>query len=586
MVRRLLTLFDQLKLGVPPAEELGATLRAELRPGRGGERGATLTLDAIGQGGRAVHTVREQALGIAQAARDLGCAARPCDAAELCAEIERTAAEAGVRPEGSAAAAGAVRIDLPAGFAGLDHDLVVVTGLDARAYGAGAGAEEALLGEHLRARLPAPSRPASARERQAWQRAELAWTIAGARWIAVSFTRGDEAEPNDPHPVYRWAAARAGRERDEPASRVAAGASRLGPRGAELIATAAGAPPAPDIAERARIERIRASFFLDPRAAGDAYSGQVDLDADAPLRAQLQAAVGGARPDKPIAVTHIERAAGCAFAGFARRVLRVRRVEDLLESADARERGTLVHRALQASFEVLRELGPDREPADLLAAARVAAEAALGAGRPVTPLRREAIDKAIADVLQVVVRAIEAVDPVRFLLAERRFGAGEAPPWEALELAPEEEGRPSLHVDGQIDRIDRSADGRVARVIDYKTGRPPEREEQLRGLQLPLYAAVVARALRPEEVQALYISVRQRGLVEESPRTPDAQRALAAQSPEAARTARRVVQALWDGRVTPRPARDTLCVRCDARDVCRRPAVIPIEEPATAEEQA
>src|SRR5690606_17836656 len=148
--------------------------------------------------------------------------------------------------------------------------------------------------------------------------------------------------------------------------------------------------------------------FLDPRAPADPHTGLVELGADVALRAQLQAAVGGALPDRPIAVTHIERAAGCAFAGFARRVLRVRRVEDLLEAADARERGDMIHRALQASFEALRELGaPDADPAERLAAARAAAERALGAGAAAAPLRREAIDKAIEDALQVVVRAID-----------------------------------------------------------------------------------------------------------------------------------------------------------------------------------
>jgi RecB family exonuclease len=361
-----------------------------------------------------------------------------------------------------------------------------------------------------------------------------------------------------------------------------------------------GAPPSPDVAERARIERLRAAFFLDVRAPADPHTGQVALEADPALRAQIVAAIGGARPDQPIAVTHIERATGCRFAGFARRVLRVRRVEDLLESADARERGTLIHKALQAAFEALRELGPDRDPAEQLGVARAAAEAAVGAGAALSPLRRDAIEKAVSDALQVVVRAIEGGEPVdarglsghpptqprcapepavRFFLAERRFGAGEPPPWEALEIAPED-GGPSLFVDGQIDRIDRSTDGRLARVIDYKTGRLPDKKEQQEGLQLPLYAAVVRRALGPEEVRAHYIAVRQRGLVEESPGSAGAQRELAAREPDAARRARVAVRALWEGDVAPRPAREALCARCDARDVCRRPAVMPVDEAA------
>ncbi|WP_437960008.1 PD-(D/E)XK nuclease family protein [Sorangium sp. So ce119] len=583
IVRRFLSLLDKLGFGEPGVEELRAALRGERRGGGG------IALEAMGQGARAARAIREQAEALARAARDLGCEERSATAAEVYAELERAAAEQGAGPRGDAGRAGAVRVDVAAGFTALEHDVVVVTGLDARAYGGSPGADETLLGEPLRARLPAPSRPASGRERQAAQRAELGWALAGARSIAVCFTRGDDSEPNEPHPLFEAAAAGGARRRTEPASRVAPDAATLGPRDAELVALAGGGRPAADIAERVRIERARADFFLDPRAPIDLHTGRVRLDEDPALVAQLRAAIGGAHPDRPIAVTHIERAVGCAFAGFARRVLNVRRAEDLAESADARERGTLIHRALQASFEALRELGPDRDPAEQLAAARAAAEAALGVSAPMAPLRREAVEKAIADVLEVVVRAIdgeESSPELRFFLAERRFGAGEAPPWQPLELPPSDDdeegaaGAPSLWVDGQIDRIDRSTDQRVVRVVDYKTGKLPDAKERRRALQLPLYSAIAARALGAEEVRAVYIGVRQRGMIELWPRTAEEQRALAEGWGEAARTARAAVVALWHGRAAPRPALPTLCARCDARDVCRRPAVVPTDEAA------
>ncbi|WP_433936001.1 PD-(D/E)XK nuclease family protein [Sorangium cellulosum] len=583
IVRRFLSLLDKLGFGEPGVEELRAALRGERRGGGG------IALEAMGQGARAARAIREQAEALARAARDLGCEERSATAAEVYAELERAAAEQGAGTRGDAGRAGAVRVDVAAGFTALEHDVVVVTGLDARAYGGSPGADETLLGEPLRARLPAPSRPASGRERQAAQRAELGWALAGARSVAVCFTRGDDSEPNEPHPLFEAAVAGGARQRTEPASRVAPDAATLGPRDAELVALAGGGRPAADIAERVRVERARADFFLDPRAPIDLHTGRVRLDEDPALVAQLRAAIGGAHPDRPIAVTHIERAVGCAFAGFARRVLHVRRAEDLAESADARERGTLIHRALQASFEALRELGPDRDPAEQLAAARAAAEAALGVSAPMAPLRREAVEKAIADVLEVVVRAIdgeESSPELRFFLAERRFGAGEAPPWQPLELPPSDDdeegaaGAPSLWVDGQIDRIDRSTDQRVVRVVDYKTGKLPDAKERRRALQLPLYSAIAARALGAEEVRAVYIGVRQRGMIELWPRTAEEQRALAEGWGEAARTARAAVVALWHGRAAPRPALPTLCARCDARDVCRRPAVVPTDEAA------
>ncbi|AUX41857.1 hypothetical protein SOCE26_032820 [Sorangium cellulosum] len=584
IVRRFLALLDKLGFGEPGAQELRAALRAERR-GAG-----AVALEAMGQGARAARAIREQAEALARAARDLGCEEHPAAVAEVYAELERAAAEQGAGPRGDAGRAGAVRVDVAAGFAALDHDVVVVTGLDARAYGGSPGADETLLGEPLRARLPAPSRPASGRERQAAQRAELGWALAGARSVALCFTRGDDSEPNEPHPRFAAAVAAGVRERVEPASRVALDATALGPRDAELIALAAGARPGPDIAEQVLIERARADFFLDPRAPIDRHTGRVLLDQDPALLAQLTAAIGGAHPGRPIAVTHIERAVGCAFAAFARRVLHVRRADDLAESADARERGTLIHRALQAAFEALRELAPDRDPAEQLAAARAAAEEALGVAAPMAPLRREAVEKAIADVMEVVARAVfgdDAASPeLRFFLAERRFGAGEPAPWQPLELPPSDDdeegaaGAPSLWVDGQIDRIDRSTDRRVVRVVDYKTGKLPDAKERRRALQLPLYSAIAARALGAEEVRAVYVGVRQRGLVELWPRTAEDQRALAEGWAEAARTARAAVVALWRGRAAPRPTLPTLCARCDARDVCRRPAVVPADEAA------
>jgi hypothetical protein len=39
-----------------------------------------------------------------------------------------------------------------------------------------------------------------------------------------------------------------------------------------------------------------------------------------------------------------------------------------------------------------------------------------------------------------------------------------------------------------------------------------------------------------------------------------------------------VVLGLWRGEVAPRPWDGKLCARCDARDVCRRPDVAPVDD--------
>jgi ATP-dependent helicase/nuclease subunit B len=146
-------------------------------------------------------------------------------------------------------------------------------------------------------------------------------------------------------------------------------------------------------------------------------------------------------------------------------------------------------------------------------------------------------------------------------------------------LRGDDHGGAVVYVDGQIDRVDVSADRRRARVVDYKTGRLPAAEDHGKSaFQLPLYAAVVARALGCEAVEAGYVSVRPRGIVEEQPRAAEDRRALGAQRDEIAGAARRVILSMWKGDVPPRPAKATLCAHCDVRDVCRRPAVAPIEE--------
>lgn len=572
IARRLFFLVDRLKLGRPPVREIGAALRAEGRGGGG------LSLRALGEGAAAVRALREAARMLVEAAASVGLADRPSAVADFAAELNLMAQEISGGIGGGSAQAGAVRIARAADIAGLSHDLVAVMGLGERAYGILPG-DEALLDERIRSRLPSSCRPPSARERETSRRAELFWAIAGAARVVTSFCSGDEGDLAAPHRLIRWAEAAGGKKHQEPASRLSRRASMLDARGAELVALAGGALPRAEIAERIEIEQGRLAFFLDPRAPSHPFSGRVELG-DEGARRRLRASVGGDAPERPVAVTAIERAAGCAFAGFARRVLRTRRSDDLSESADARERGTLVHRALEAAFEGLRdEGGGGDDPARLLAAARARAERALGLSGAMAPLRREAVLQAVGDALAVVARSIDAGEALRFREAERKFGLGEAAPWGALELKGEEEGAPSVYVDGQIDRIDVSVDGRRARVVDYKTGKVPSLDEHGKlAFQLPLYAAVAANAYGCEEVEALYVSVGKRGWIEESPKEGEPRKALGGRRAEVGEAARRVIVAMWQGEMAPRPLKATLCGRCDARDICRRPAVAPMEE--------
>ena len=573
--RRLWKLLDRLELGLIPEAELHAALRSEGK-GAGG-----IAARALGEGSAAVRAVRESARALIEAARLVGLGDEPVGPADFTAELSQIASElgTGLLASTTSARAGAVRLARPADVAGLGHDLLIITGLAERAY-SGAEGDLALLGPRVERELPPASRPPSARDREAARSAELAWAMGAAARVVLAFAAGDEPSA-PPHPLVRWARDAGVPERVEPASRVGRQASVLDARGAELRSLAAGVLPRGELAERAAIERGRLAFFLDPRAPGDAFSGRVFL-ADEPAALRLQRAVGGDSRGAPVAVTAIERAAGCAFAGFSRRVLRVRRVEDLTESADARERGTLVHRALDAAFAAARDAGWSAERKAALTAARAAAERAVGARSSMTPLRRESVGDAVSDALSVVRRALD--EPAfRFSLAEQGFGPREGAPdrgyWPALELPDPEGAGPSVFIDGQIDRIDVSPDRRRARVVDYKTGKLPVGDEHGRtAFQLPLYAKVVAAALGTPEVEAMYVSVRPRGLVEEYPKVEEGRLALGARRDEVATAARRVIVGLWQGEASPRPVKAALCARCEARDICRRPAVAPVDE--------
>lgn len=584
-------LCDRLQLGTPSMNELGAALRVE------GQRGRSLALRAIGEGSAAVRALRDAARGIVEAALAVGMESTPAKVEELLAEIRRSAA--GSRIDGGGGRAGAVRIARPSELCAIEHQLLIVTGLSPSGYGP--EGEGALIDERLWAALPAGARPKTARERDRVRRVELAWAMGSARRVILSLAAGEEEGAH--HPIIARAMRAGVGVRQEPSSRVSRAASRIDPRGAELVALSAGSLPAPLIADRVSIERARLAFFLDPRGEPGPFTGRIEID-DPALAAHLRACVGGDSRERPISVTNLEKAAGCAFAGFARRVWRTRRSEDALEAADPRERGNQVHAAVAAAFAAARDAGGKADRQKALVAAREAAIKALGADKEAAPLRREILTTAVADALALVAHGL-AEEGFSFGLAEQPFGPDELPPWDVLPLPPEPglDGQTvfveqaeslTVFVEGKIDRIDRAdGDKRSARIVDYKTGTlPKEGEQGSLHLQLPLYAAAVARALGVEEVQALYISADKRGAISASPsdRSPEKtearRRAIADRRGDATRVARRAVLGLWSGRIDPRPQKSEICEWCDARDVCRRPAVVPEELEGDAEEGA
>jgi RecB family exonuclease len=356
----------------------------------------------------------------------------------------------------------------------------------------------------------------------------------------------------------------------------------LSARSRELATIAfEGASKDVDVERRVALEKERLAFFLDPRRPANPWTGSIDTGAE-PVRDHLREAFGGTI-SRPIAATAIERAAQCRFSAFAAGVLRASSTDTIGEALEPWQRGSLVHRALWVAFEALRKRHVDLGRDELVAAASAAARKALVRDQG-SPLYRAEVDRALRDVAAVVEWSLEDDSDFHFAYGERSFGAGPAsqgrrddPGWPALALR---DGDASVYVKGRIDRIDLSRDGARARVIDYKTGALPAwKDVGTLVFQPPLYAYVVLLQmgiLSLPEVRAFYLDTSKR-----PPRTLPIEKSQVFSieaMKTAERSAARVVIDLWNGNVAPRPADASICSRCDVRDICRRPAAMPIDE--------
>jgi RecB family exonuclease len=239
------------------------------------------------------------------------------------------------------------------------------------------------------------------------------------------------------------------------------------------------------------------------------------------------------------------------------------------------------------AFEAIRPRWGSATHAEIETIAREAARKAVLAEKS-SPLYRAEVERALRDIVAVVRWSLEDNSGFAFAQGERAFGApspgrsrergarGEAP-WPALAIG---QGGATIFVGGRIDRIDTSADGSRVRVIDYKTGSLPAwKDVGTRLFQPPLYAYAVLRQmgrLSLAEVRALYLDTSKR-----PPRplpSEEKQLVFTDKIGEAQTRAATLVVKLWQGDVAPRPADALVCGRCDVRDVCRRPAAMPVED--------
>ncbi len=258
---------------------------------------------------------------------------------------------------------------------------------------------------------------------------------------------------------------------------------------------------------RRGLEAIRSRERTDVLTAYDGLLGQgVDLG------------------DAALAPTALERYAACPFRFLLERVYRLEAVEepDRILMIDPRDRGDIAHAVLEATFRSLAESGalpltraslPAAHDALGTAFADVCADAerrgvtglpALWAGEQAR-LREELLSALEAE----AVAADEADDPAgwRPTLFEVAFGI-EGREEAAAPLTYRLPDGTTLSLRGQIDRVDVSADGREARVLDYKTGRlralrTPDRLAKGRALQLPIYRLAAEALLATRGVTAV-----------------------------------------------------------------------------------
>ena len=246
------------------------------------------------------------------------------------------------------------------------------------------------------------------------------------------------------------------------------------------------------------------------RAATEALlDGRAGTRAETQLGKTLAKELYGEAPT--MSASRLEQFARCPFAQYLKHGLRAEERKEAAERAD--NVGTFLHEALDQFVKTAREDGRD-----LKTMTNAEADAILD--RVLPPLiashndgifernarQREALIVRIRTVRWCAYSVLRQIREGRFSIAvtEASFGMGEGLKPVSLVLS---DGT-RIGVYGKIDRIDRTDDGTMFRVVDYKTGRShtfdPTKFESGETIQLPLYLEA-AKQLGGEAVGMYYM---------------------------------------------------------------------------------
>jgi len=268
------------------------------------------------------------------------------------------------------------------------------------------------------------------------------------------------------------------------------------------------------------------------------------------------------------AVNALERYQDCPFQFFASRVLRLDEIPEDEPALSPRARGRFIHEVFQRFFERWDGRGERTITSEQIDAARTLfaevaepllaqlpdADAALERAR----LFGSAISVGIVDVVLGLEasRQVEVVDRWLEYRLDGRFSLGS------------DDGR-TVPLRGVADRIDLLADRRL-RVIDYKTGYPPQPK---RALQVPVYALCAQERLaergggtwRVDEAAYVAFSGK-RSFVPVINRRNDQDAVLA----DARARVFDVIDSIERGEFPARPYETRICSYCAYPSVCRK----------------